>query len=332
MEIKSKKEKMRVIECTKYGAPELLQIKEVAKPFPKENEILIKIHATSVSSGDARLRRADPFLIRLIFGFKKPRKSVLGVVVAGEIEAIGKGVTQYKAGDQVFGETGMGFGAHAEYVTVSENAVLALKPANMSYEEAAAIPFGATASLYFLEKANIRQGQKVLIYGASGALGTVAIQLAKNYGAEVTAVCSASNFDLVKSLGADKVIDYTKENFTKSGIQYDVIFDTVGKSSFWGAIKSMKQEGYLLLASAGMGTMLGGAIVSLVMHKKIISGVIKVTAKDMNFFRQLIEKGKLKAVIDKTFSLEQMAMAHAYVDKGHKKGNVIIKVNHVDNH
>jgi len=318
---------MKAIELTKYGAPEFLQMKEVEKPSPKDNEILIKIHATSVSSGDARMRRADPFIIRLIFGFKRPRKPVLGVVVAGEVEAIGTSVSKYKIGDQVFGSSGMNFGAHAEYVAVPEDAVLALKPGNMSYEEAASIPFGATASMHFLRIANIQKGQKVLIYGASGALGTMAVQLAKNYGAEITAVCSTTNVELMKSLGADHVIDYTQEDFTRNGKKYDVVFDTIGKVSLRKALKLLSDNGYLLLASAGIGTMIGGSIKSMFIKKKIVSGVIKETVKDMNFFKQLIEKGSLKAVIDRTYPLEQIAEAHAYVDKGHKKGNVIIAIN-----
>lgn len=318
---------MKAIVCTKYGAPEFLQMKEVEKPSPKDNEILIKIHASSVSSGDSRMRRADPFIIRLIFGFKRPRKPILGVVFAGEIEAIGTSVSNYKIGDQVFGSSGMNFGAHAEYVSVPEDAVLALKPNNMTYEEAASIPFGATASMHFLRIANIQQGQKVLIYGASGALGTMAVQLAKNYGAEITAVCSTANIELMKSLGADHVIDYTQEDFTRNGKKYDVVFDTIGKSSLRKALKSLSDNGHLLLASAGIGTMIGGSIKSMFIKKKIVSGVIKETVKDMNFFKQLIEKGSLKAVIDRTYPLEKIAEAHAYVDKGHKKGNVIIAMN-----
>ena len=318
---------MKAIELTKYGAPEFLQMNEVEKPGPKGNEILIKIHASSVSSGDARMRRADPFIIRFIFGFKRARKPVLGVVVAGEIETIGTAVSNYKIGDQVFGSSGMNFGAHAEYVAVPEDAVLALKPNNMSYEEAAAIPFGATASMHFLRIANIQQGQKVLIYGASGALGTMAVQLARNFGADITAVCSTSNIELMKSLGADHVIDYTKEDFTRNGKKYDVVFDTIGKSSNRKALMSVSDNGHLLLASAGIGTMIGGSIKSMFIRKKIISGVIKETVKDMKFFKQLIEKGSLKAVIDRTYPLEQIAEAHAYVDKGHKKGNVIIAMN-----
>jgi 2-desacetyl-2-hydroxyethyl bacteriochlorophyllide A dehydrogenase len=317
---------MKAIELSKYGAPENLQMKELEKPSPKENEVLIKIHATTITSGDARMRRADPFIIRLIFGFKKPRKPILGVVVAGEIEAIGNTVSTFKTGDQVFGSTGMNFGAHAEYVCVPEGAVMALKPGNMSYEEAAAIPFGATASMHFLRLADIKEGQKVLINGASGALGTMAVQLARNFGAEVTAVCSASNFALVKSLGADHLIDYTSEDFSRNGEGYDVIFDTVGKISMWKAIRSLNKKGQLLLASAGLGTMLIGSLASLIMRKKIRSGVIKETIEDMKFFRQEIEEGKLKAVIDRTYSLEDLPEAHSYVDRGHKKGNVVIAV------
>lgn len=319
---------MKAIVCTQYGAPEFLKLIEVEKPSPKENEVLIKIHATSVTSGDARIRRADPFIIRLLFGWKNPRQSVLGVVVSGEVEAIGKGVTKFKIGDQVFGSAGMNFGAHAEYVSVSENATIALKPESMSYEEAAAIPFGATAALYFLNAAKIRPNQKVLIYGASSAIGTLAIQMAKNKGAKVTAVCSTSNLEMVKALGADNTIDYTKEDFTKMGESYDVIFDVVGKSSFWGSLKSLNKNGHLLMASAGMGLLMVSDIVSLFMSKKILSGMIKTTAEDMNSIKQLIEGGKLKAVIDKIYPLEQTALAHAHVDTGHKKGNVIIRINH----
>ena len=314
---------MRAIISTKYGGPEVLQLTEVEKPSPKDNEVLIKIHATSVTSGDARIRRADPFLIRLIFGFNKPRKSILGVVIAGEIEAIGKNVTKFKVGNQVYGTTGMDFGAYAEYTCKSEGGVLALIPKDITYEGAAAIPFGATASLHFLKKAKIKKNQKVLIYGASGALGTAGIQLAKVFGAEITAVCSTSNIELVKNLGADNVIDYTQEGLINSFIKYDVIYDTVDKSTYSESLKAINNNGYLLLASAGISDMLKGLWTSVTSSKKVISGVIKETADDLNYFNELILDGKLKAVIDRTYPLEQMAAAHAYVDKGHKKGNVI---------
>ena len=317
---------MKAIICTKYGSPDVLQLQEVDKPSPKDNEVLIKIYATSATSGDARIRRADPFIIRLIFGFKKPRKSILGVVVAGEIESIGKEVTKYKVGDQVFGSSGMQFGTYAEYVSIPENESLSLKPKNMNYEEAAAIPFGTTAALHFLRKAKLSSGQKILIYGASGAIGTAAIQLAKLFGAKVSAVCSTANIEMVESLGAEKVFDYTKEDFSKSGEKYDVIFDTVGKSSFSRNIKSLNPKGCLLMASAEPSQMFQGLLVSITSPKKVISGVINESAEDMSYIKELIENGQLKAVIDKCFPLEQIAQAHRYVDKGHKKGNVVITV------
>ena len=319
---------MKAAICTKYGSPSFLKIKEVEKPAPKKDQILVKIHSSTVTSGDARIRRADPWVIRLIFGFKRPRKTVLGVVVAGEVESIGNEVTKFKVGDKVFGTTGMSFGAHAEYQCINEKGTLALIPEKMTYNEAAAIPFGATAALHFLRKGNIKAGQKVLIYGASGAIGTIAIQLAKEIGSEVTAVCSDKNGLMVKVLGADKVIDYKSEDFTKNGVKYDIVFDTVGKSSFSSSLKSLTKSGTILLASACMGQMLRGAFTSMFGSKKVISGVIKETAEDMQFFKKLIEADKLKAVIDKVYPLEEIKDAHAHVDTGHKKGNVIISMNH----
>jgi len=321
-----KSTKMKAVVCTRYGSPEVLQLQEVAKPAPREKEVIIKIHATSATSGDARIRRADPFIVRLIFGLKKPRKSILGVVVAGEIESVGKEVTKFKVGDQVFGAKGIDFGTYAEYTSMPENGVLALKPKNISYEEAAAIPFGATAALHFLRKAKIKSRQKVLIYGASGAIGTAAVQLAKLFGAEVSAVCSTTNIEMVKALGAEKVFDYTKEDFSENGEKYDVIFETVGKSSFSQSIKSLNSKGYLLMASAGPSQLLRGLLVSITSRKKVISGVIEESADDMIYLKELIETGKLKAVIDRRYPLEQIAEAHKYVDTGHKKGNVVIIV------
>ncbi len=323
---------MKSVICTKYGTPDVLQIKELEKPVPKDNEVLIRIYATPVTSGDARIRRADPFIIRLIFGFKKPRQPVLGVVLSGEIESIGKKVTQFKEGDKVFGTTGMSFGAYAQYKCIPEDGVLALKPENMTYEEAAAIPFGATAALDFLKKGNIHSytngsdRKKVLIYGASGDLGSIGVQLAKYYGAEVTAVCSTSNIEFVKSLGADKVIDYIKEDFAQNGIKYDIIFETVGKSDYSGCIKSLTNNGTLMLANGGLSLMLKGIWTSVFTNKKVIAGVIKERAEDLIFFKELIESGKLKAVIDRQYPLEQISEAHAYVDKGHKKGSVVVTI------
>ena len=327
---KADSNKMKAIVCTQYGAPDVLQFQEVEKPSPKDNEILIKIHATSATSGDARIRRADPFIIRLIFGFNRPRKSVLGVIVAGEVVSVGNKVTKFKVGDQVFGTSGMLFGTYAQYISLPENGVLTLKPQNMNHEEAAAIPFGATAALHFLRKAKIKKGQNILIYGASGAIGTAAIQLAKTFGAEVTTVCSTSNIEMVKSLGATKVFDYTKEDFSESNEKYNIIFDTVGKSSYSKCIKSLKKNGHLLMASAGLFQMFQGLWTSITSSKKVISGVIKETVEDMDYLKELIENGHLKAVIDRSYPLEQAAEAHRYVDKGHKKGNVILTVKHND--
>jgi len=318
---------MKVIITTGYGAPEVLQLQERPKPTPKENEILIKIDATSVSSGDARMRRADPFIIRLIFGFTKPRTNIFGYVLSGEVKSIGKNVTRFKIGDNIFATTGMKMGAYAEYICLAEDGVVAIKPSNISHLQAAAIPFGGNTALYFLNEAKIKQGENVLIYGASGAIGSAAVQLAKHFGAVVTAVCSTANLEMVKSLGADNVIDYTKEDFTQNRASYDIIFDTVGKSDFGSSVNSLTKNGRYLLSNAGPCQMMRGMWSSITSSKKVISGVMKETAQDLIFFKELIETGSFVPVIDKEFPLEQIAKAHAYVDKGHKKGNVVITVN-----
>lgn len=316
---------IKAIVCPKYGPPEVLQLQEVEKPAPRDNEILIRVHSTAVSSGDVRIRKADPFGVRLFFGLVRPKNPILGFVFAGKIEAVGNEVKLFKAGDQVFGTTGMRFGAYAEYLCLPEKAVVAIKPDEMSYQEAAAIPFGGNTSLYFLRKANIQTGQKVLIYGASGALGTSAVQLAKHFGAEVTGVCSSANLEMVKSLGADQVIDYTKEDFTNSGETYDVIFDTVGESPFSGCVKSLKKNGFYLRAvHMELSPIVRGLWTSLTSSKKVIGGTISEKPEDLIYLKKLFEKGDLKAVIDRTYPLEQMAEAHKYVEKGHKKGNVVI--------
>lgn len=315
---------MKAIVYTKYGPPEVLHLKEVEKPAPKDNEILIRVLASAVNSADWRLRKAEPFAVRLFFGLLSPKKNILGGVLAGEIEAVGKDVIRFKAGDQVFGSTGMSLGAYAGYKCLPEDGIVAIKPNNMTYIEAAAVPFGGTTALCFLRKANIKSGQKILIYGASGAVGTAAIQLAKHFGANVTGVCSTTNVEMVKSLGADRVIDYTKDDFTKNGETYDVIFDTVGKISFNGSIKSLNKKGILILGASGFSQMARGFWTSLTGSRKIISGMINEKADDVIFLKELIENGKLKSVIDRSYPLEQIAEAHSYVEKGHKRGNVVI--------
>ncbi len=321
--------KMRAVIYSRYGPPEVFHVAKVDKPVPRDNEILVEIRATSVNSADWRLRKADPVAVRLFFGLFRPRKQILGVALSGVVEAVGKNVTRFAIGDEVFGSTGMSPGAYAEYKCLPETGVLAIKPRKITHEEAAVIPFGGTTALYFLGKADVKHGQQVLIYGASGAVGTAAVQLAKYFGANVTAVCSTANVELVRSLGASKVIDYTREEFTKSGDMYDVIFDTVDKMSYARGIQLLSNNGKLLLSAAGIGNMLRGLWTSLVSSRKVITGVTKETAADMCFLKELIEKGMYKPVIDRTYTLEQMAAAHRYVEKGHKKGNVAIIVSEV---
>lgn len=321
---------MKAIVYTKYGPPEVLQIKEVEKPTPKDNEVLIKVYATTVSTADCRMRKADPFLVRLYNGLIRPKKvTILGTELSGEIESIGKDVKLFKKGDQVFAATWvLNFGAYVEYKCLAEDSMIAIKPSNITYEEASAITFGGFTALHFLKKANIQKGQKVLIYGASGCVGTNAVQLAKHFGAEVTGVCSSKNIELIKSIGADKVIDYTKEDFAKNSETYDVIFDTVGKSSFSGCMKALKKEGTYLQAVAMPGLLIRMRWVSMTSIKKLIGGTASPKTENIMFLKKLIEKGKLKSVIDKTYPFKQIVEAHKYVDKGHKKGSVVITLEH----
>ena len=307
---------MKAIVCTKYGPPDVLQLHEIEKPIPKDNEVLVKIYATTVTIGDVIVRSGRhpdsmfyTLMLHIVFGLRKPRRSILGMEIAGEIEEAGKNVTQFKKGDQVFGSTfELKFGGYAEYKCFPSDGVLAIKPTNISYEEAAALPGAGMTALHCLRRGNVQKGQKVLINGASGAVGTNAVQLAKYFGAVVTGVCSAANSDLVKSLGADSVIDYTKEDFTKNAETYDVIFDAVAKIPPSRAKRSLKKTGIYInvLTHSGSGE----------------------NIEDLIFLKKLIEDGNIKPVIDRYYSFDQIPEAHRYVEKGHKKGNVVITLEH----
>ena len=325
---------MKAIVYTEYGPPDVLQLKDVGKPTPKDNELLVKVHAASVTTSDCNVRDSVfvpaglKFIQRLAFGLRKPNRTTPGIELAGEIEAVGGVVKQFKAGDQVFGTTVIGrLGAYAEYTCLPEAGVVAIKPANLTYEEAAVVPVGASTALFFLrDLAHIQKGQKILILGASGGVGTCAIQLAKYYGAQVTGVCSTTNTALVKSLGADQVIDYTQEDFSQSGETYDIILDVAGKTSFSGCRNSLKPKGLYAAIAGGLKEFGQMAWTSMTGGKQVLAGAAPDRKEDLVLLKELIEAGKLKPVIDRRYPLEQTAEAHRYVDQGHKKGNVVITV------
>ncbi|MBD2872007.1 NAD(P)-dependent alcohol dehydrogenase [Paenibacillus arenilitoris] len=319
---------MKAIVYERYGPPDVLQLQEVRKPEPKNDEILIKVYAATAAAGDWRLRKADPFLARLFNGLRRPKRvRILGFELAGVVESTGGGVTRYKPGDAVFAACGMGFGAYAEYKCMPESSSVALKPANITFEEAAAVPVGACTALHFLRKGNIRRGSRVLVYGASGSVGTYAVQLAKHFGAEVTGVCSTSNLTLARSLGADRVIDYTKEKFEDNGPAYDIIFDTVGKSPFKVCVKRLTRNGFYLRAvHVSPLPIIRGIWTNLTSGKKVIGGSMMESAEDLTYLKELIEAGVLRTVIDHRYPLEQAAEAHRYAEQGHKKGNVVLTI------
>ncbi len=309
---------MKAVICTKYGSPEVLKIVEIEKPVPQDNEILVRIKATTAYIGDTKIRRLQPGMgpvkdllfkpmMRFIIGFRGPKKKILGMEFAGDVEAVGKKVTKFKPGDKVFATTEFKFGTYAEYCCISEDGVLALMPQNMTYEEAAPVSNAGLTALINLRKADLQNGSKVLVYGASGSVGTYSVQIAKHMGADVTGVCSTANIEMVRSLGANMVIDYTKEDFTERAEKYDVIFDAVGKIKYSKRKKALNNKGVYLSSLA-------------------LSGNVILKAEDLEYLKELCEKGKLRTVIDKVYSIDEIVEAHRYVDKGHKKGNVVIIV------
>lgn len=328
---------MKAVVYHEYGSPDVLKLEEVDKPSPKDNEILIRIHATSVNIGDIWARNFKaitpskftmplPFWLpaRMYFGLTKPRVHILGSEFAGEIDVVGKDVQRFRNGDQVFGYRGQSMGANAEYLCMPEAGLVAIKPANMTYEEAAVVPYGALTALSLLRKVNIQSGQKVLINGASGGIGSAAVQLAKHYGAEVTGVGGRPRLEFVKSLGADKVIDYTQEDFCRNGETYDLIFDILGKSSFAQCKNSLRQDGRYLLASFKMKQLFQMLWTRIAGGRKVVCAFSSESPEDLVFIRELVEAGKIKSVIDRRYPLEQTAEAHRYVEKGLKKGSVVI--------
>lgn len=317
--------KMQAITFEKYGPPEMLHTKTIEKPTPKPQEVLIKVQTTTVTSGDWRVRAGTPFAIRLVYGLTKPKISILGCEFAGIVVEVGTQVTQWKPGDKVFGYKS-DLGTYAEYICLPEDGIIATQPANLTFEEATALPNGAMTALYFLRKANVQQGKKILIYGASGSVGTFAVQLANCLGANVTAVCSTKNLALVKSLGAHQVIDYTQQDFRKKHDTYDIIFDTVGKTRYRDCKPLLNINGCYVLTSYGVSHMWHMLKNKVLGGIKVICDVMKASQEDLLFLKKLVVQEKLKPVIDKTYAFEQLPAAHGYVEQGHKKGNVIVQV------
>lgn len=320
---------MNAMVCKAYGTPDVFQLQQVAKPVPRDHEVLIKIHATTVTSADCRMRSLNVplgfgLISRLVLGVSKPRQPILGMELAGEIVALGKRVSRFKIGERVFAFSSSVMGCYAEYKCMPDDGVLALKPPHLAYAEAAALPFGGTTALDFFRRAKLQRGESVLINGASGGVGSAAVQLARHFGAEVTGVCSGTNMEWVRSLGAHHVIDYRNEDFTQNGETYDVIVDTVGTAPFSRSKDSLKQGGRFLLIVAGLPEMLSIPWLSITSGKKIVAGVAVERAEDLRFLAQLAEAGEFKPVIDRHYPFEQIAEAHRYVDSGRKKGNVVI--------
>jgi len=333
---------MKAVVFTEYGSPDVLKLEELPRPAPKENELLVRVRATPVNYGDLTARDFAnsefnmPALLylpaRLSFGWKRPRINVLGSELAGEVAAVGSRVTKFKPGDAVFAYLGMKMGANAEYVCLPENGSVALKPANLSYDEAATLPYGAIMAVSLLQKARLQPGQKILINGASGGIGAMAVQLAKHYGAEVTGVCGAPRLDYVKSLGADKVIDYTKQDFTRNGETYDVILDVLGRTSFARCKKALTPDGVLLFASFKGRALFDMLRTRLFSRQKVICALANEKVDSLLLVKELVEAGKVKALVDKRFPLEQTAVAHRYIEAGHRQGNVVITLNHAAPH
>jgi NADPH:quinone reductase-like Zn-dependent oxidoreductase len=328
---------MKAIVWTEYGPPDVLQLQEVEKPTPKEDEVLIRIYATTVTAGDCEQRSLKMPIwyalpMRAYIGLKRPESvTILGLDLAGEIESVGKDIRRFRQGDKVFGSSGLAFSANAQYICLPEepeDGVLARLPANMTYEQAATVPVGGLEALGFLRQGNVQSGEQILINGAGGTIGPFAVQLARHFGANVTGVDSAGKLDMLRSIGADKVVDYTREDFTRSGETYDFILDVVGKTSFSGCMRSLKPNGRLLIANPGLSQIVRGRWTSMTGNKKVMLGAVYPKTEDLIFLKELVEAGKLRAVIDRTYPLEQTAEAHRYVETGQKVGNIVITVAH----